>query len=454
VKPAGVERVYFIGIGGIGMSALARYYLDRGVPVAGFDRSESRITIELSKEGALVSTKTDLHEIPSIFKQKSGTLVIYTPAVIAENPIRIFFAEAGFDMRKRAEVLAEIANSGFCIAVGGTHGKTTTSSMIAFLLLHAGRKPIAFLGGLATNFQSNFLNGKGPEIIVEADEFDRSFLHLKPSIGVITATDPDHLDIYGDEVQFRKAFVEFGRRCQESGTCFVKHGAGIAGESYGLTSSATHYASNIRVEKGAYIFDLYLNGKRIERVESGLPGIHNVENAVAAAVVANACGIPAAQIKEGIAAFKGVWRRFDVRVRHEQVVYIDDYAHHPEEIKALMQSLRDLYPDRKVSLIFQPHLFSRTRDFAAGFAAALALADELLLMEIYPARELPIEGINSQWLLDQVKTDNKGLYSKTQILDYFIQNTGDVVVTAGAGDIDALVGPLEDIFINQTLRKS
>jgi UDP-N-acetylmuramate--alanine ligase len=449
MRPAGVHRVYFIGIGGIGMSALAKYYLERNIPVAGFDRNRSRITDELEAAGAAISTELSTDAIPANHKQKSGTLVIFTPAIAPENPIRTFFADGQFDMRKRAEVLADIANAGFCIAVAGTHGKTTTSSMIAHILSHAGRKPIAFLGGIASNFGSNYIGGKGPEIVVEADEFDRSFLHLKPSIGIITATDPDHLDIYGDAEQFQKAFVEFGRRCQESGKVFVRLGTGIAGPSYGLDKTANNFGSNIRVEKGQYVFDLHLEGQLIEKIPCGLPGIHNVENAVAAAIVAKACGLNAEQIKSGIATFKGVWRRFDVRFKGIEQVYIDDYAHHPEELRALIQSVRTLYPDMPVRLVFQPHLFSRTRDFAADFAAALGLADELLLMEIYPARELPIEGITSQWLLEQVPLSKKGLFSKEEILEQFSKNSRGVIVTAGAGDIDALVAPLESLMVNQ-----
>jgi UDP-N-acetylmuramate--alanine ligase len=446
MKPFGVKRVFFIGIGGIGMSALARYYHERGVLVAGFDRTPTRVTNQLVADGIAVSFSPDPEDIPSAYRTKTETLVVYTPAVSSAHPLMVYFTEGQYDLRKRAMVLAEIANAGFCIAVAGTHGKTTTSSMVAHILKVGGRQPIAFLGGIANNFNSNYISGRGPEVVVEADEFDRSFLHLKPSIGVITATDADHLDIYGSADAFKQAFVTFSQRCAENGKCFVKRGLDLPGTNYGLSKEADNYATNIRAAGGTHVFDLHLGETIIPEIKNGLPGLHNVENAVAAALMAHVCGITPAAIKTGLETFKGVWRRFDVRVKTASKVYLDDYAHHPEELQALLGSVRDLYPGAHLTLVFQPHLFTRTRDFAAGFASALALADRVILMDIYPARELPLEGISSQWLLDQVNVGDKHLMQPAQILDFMQNAPMEIVITAGAGDIDALVKPLEELF--------
>lgn len=454
MKPFGVKRVYFIGIGGIGMSALAKYYQERGVLVAGFDKTPTRVTASLEALGIQVFYTPDAAEVPAAFRTKTGTLVVYTPAVPGHNPLMAFFTAGGYDLRKRALVLAEIANAGFCIAVAGTHGKTTTSSLIAHLLKVGGRQPVAFLGGIANNFNSNYVTGKGPEVVVEADEFDRSFLHLKPSIGVITATDADHLDIYGDAKSFAQAFEAFSAKCTENGKGFVKYGLGLPGLNYGLTKEADNYAANIKAAAGTHVFDLHLGTTVIANVRNGLPGFHNVENAVVAAMVAQACGIANSDIKTGLETFKGVWRRFDVRVKKGGNVYIDDYAHHPEELLALLNSVRDLYPGKQLTLVFQPHLFSRTRDFAAGFAQALALADRLVLLEIYPARELPIEGVSSQWLLEQVNCTDKQLLTPAEVPAFLAATPTEVVVTAGAGDIDLLVAPLEQIFAKKWGRKT
>lgn len=446
MKPFGVKRVYFIGIGGIGMSGLARYYHERGVLVAGFDRTRTRITDSLEAAGIAVSYSGKPEDLPAAFRNKAETLVVYTPAVQAHHPLMEYFVQGQFDVRKRAMVLAEIANAGFCIAVAGTHGKTTTSSMVAHLLKVGGRQPIAFLGGIANNFNGNYVPGRGPEVVVEADEFDRSFLHLKPSIGVITATDADHLDIYGSADAFQQAFMTFSERCTENGKCFVKRGLDLPGTNYGLSREADNYAANIRVANGTHVFDLHLGETIIPEIKNGLPGLHNVENAVAAALMAHACGITPAAIKFGLETFKGVWRRFDVRVKTAANVYLDDYAHHPEELQALIGSVRDLYPSAHVTLVFQPHLFTRTRDFSEGFARVLAHADCLILMDIYPAREMPLEGISSQWLLDQVNIADKHLMQPAQILDFMRSAPLEIVVTAGAGDIDLLVQPMEELL--------
>jgi UDP-N-acetylmuramate--alanine ligase len=449
MKPFGVQRVFFIGIGGIGMSALAKYYHERGVTVAGFDKTPTRVTAGLEALGISVSFVADAAEVPAAFRTKTNTLVVYTPAVPAQHPLMVFFQTGGYDMRKRALVLAEIANAGFCIAVAGTHGKTTTSSLIAHLLKSGGRQPVAFLGGIANNFNSNYVAGRGPEIVVEADEFDRSFLHLRPSIGVITATDADHLDIYGNAEAFAQAFDEFAARSTENGKCFVKRGLGLPGLSYGLDKQADNFAANIHADQGTHVFDLHLGNTVIPKVRNGLPGLHNVENAVVAAMVALACGLSPAAIKQGLETFKGVWRRFDVRVKKGHHAYIDDYAHHPEELTALLRSVRDLYPQQHITLVFQPHLFTRTRDFAVGFAAALALADQLVLLDIYPAREFPIEGISSQWLLGQVPSADKHLLKPAEVPAFLERQSTEIVVTAGAGDIDLLVAPLEELFNKQ-----
>ncbi len=443
MKPTGFKRVYFIGIGGIGMSALAHYFLERGTLVAGFDRAASRVTANLEAAGAQITFEADTTTIPEAFRSRYQTLIVYTPAVATTNPLYQYFLHADFDMRKRALVLAQVANAGRCIAVAGTHGKTTTSSLVAHLLHTAKRSPIAFLGGIANNFNSNFLSGKGPEIVVEADEFDRSFLHLQPSLAVITSNDADHLDIYGDGDALKRTFQQFAQNAEATGTLISKYGLGLPGLQYSITAKTDFYATNIRAENGSHVFDLHLRAVVLRGVRNGIPGIHNVENAVAAAAIVYQNGGTPEEIRHGLETFSGVWRRFDVRFRDEATVYIDDYAHHPTEIDAFLKSVRSLYPGKRLTAVFQPHLFSRTRDFMDDFARVLGQVDQLRLVEIYPAREESIPGITALELLKKVQIADKGITTIDTFLQQLYADRPEILVTMGAGDIDKWVTPIE-----------
>jgi UDP-N-acetylmuramate--alanine ligase len=444
-----INRVYFVGIGGIGMSALARYFAKRGVLVCGYDKTRTNLTIALEREGIIITYLDEDNALPISFQENhEDTLVIYTPAIPKNAVILNFFKENGFVLKKRAEVLGIISRGQFCIAVAGTHGKTTTSSIIAHILTHSGYGCTAFLGGIATNYNSNFLIGNNNVVVVEADEYDRSFLTLNPDISVITSMDADHLDIYGDEAQLHESFELFAGQLKLGGTLFVKEGLPIAadGISYGLNAHATVKGMNIRVAGSSFMFDFYSPEQVIKDLCLLLPGKHNVENAVVAIAVALKLGIEPEEIKQALAAFKGVKRRFEYIVKNDAHIYIDDYAHHPEELKACFDAVRQLYPDKKLTVLFQPHLFTRTRDFAADFAEVLSSADELLLLEIYPAREMPLEGVNAQWLLDKVTLKNKALVGKDTVLEMIKHQQPELFLTVGAGDIDTLIQPIKNIL--------
>lgn len=443
-----INRVYFVGIGGIGMSALARYFAKRGCLVCGYDKTRTNLTIALEREGIIVTYLDEDAGLPiSYHETHDDTLIIYTPAIPKDNAILNFFNKNGFVLKKRSEVLGIISKGQFCIAVAGTHGKTTTSCIVAHLLTHSGYGCTAFLGGIASNYNSNFLLGENNVVVVEADEYDRSFLTLYPDISVITSMDADHLDIYGDKAQLQESFQLFAAQLKLDGTLFVKAGLPIEkGINYGLENNAAVSAKNIRVVNFNFMFDYQSSQTQINDLCLKLPGKHNVENAVAAIAVALNLGIDAAKIKEAIATFKGVKRRFEYIVKTENHIYIDDYAHHPEELRACFDAVRQLYPDKKLTVIFQPHLFTRTRDFADDFADVLSTADDLLLLEIYPARELPLEGVNSQWLLDKITGDNKGVYTKEEVLENIKNNTPELLLTVGAGDIDTLIPMLQKMM--------
>jgi UDP-N-acetylmuramate--alanine ligase len=443
-----IKRVYFVGVGGIGMSALARYFVMRGCLVNGYDKTRTTLCAALEAEGISISYQDRAESIPAEFLAPSeGTLIVYTPAIPANSAILNHFKYAGFTLHKRSEVLGIISAGQFCIAVAGTHGKTTTSAMIAHILKATGFDCTAFLGGIASNYNSNFIAGENNVVVVEADEYDRSFLTLHPDIAVITSMDADHLDIYGDATQLQESFRLFAGQLKPEGSLYIKAGLPMAGSNtYGIGHSTGISATNIRVEGGHFVFD-YENGfTSIAGIRMLLPGRHNIENALAAISAALKVGVSGEEIKKGLELFTGVKRRFEYVVRNADHVYIDDYAHHPEELKACFTAVRELYPGRKLTVIFQPHLFTRTRDFATEFAQVLSTVDDLVLLDIYPARELPISGINAEYLLDMVTIQDKKILNKTQVLGYIEAKNPGLLVTVGAGDIDTMVEPLKAIY--------
>ncbi len=451
---AGIKQVYFLGIGGIGMSAIARWFVHEGFQVSGYDRTPSPLTEELIAEGMNVSFEDTVSSIPAEIKNStSQNLIIWTPAIPKDSLQLAFFKENSYTLHKRSEILGMITRDFHTIAVAGTHGKTTTSSMIAHLLKSAGKPVTALLGGITQNYQSNLIlsekkSKETPLVVVEADEFDRSFLRLHPNEAVVTSTDPDHLDIYGDETTILEGFRQFIQLIDRKGKLFIQSNAlerleiktlpSISTKVYGLRSSGIA-AANIQARTHSFTFD-YQDGKtEIKGLELFIPGFHNVENALAAIAVVLGHQVSEDQIRKGLASFKGVKRRFEIHVNEVDRVFIDDYAHHPEEIKSCLSSVRSMFPGKKLTVIFQPHLFSRTQDFASGFSESLSLADEVLLLDIYPARELPIPGVNSEMLLDAIEARQKSVISKENLLEHLKNQTPEVLVTLGAGDIDRLV---------------
>ena len=443
-----IKQVYLIGIGGIGMSGLARYFQHLGCNVSGYDRTETDLTIALVEEGIDVIYQDDVNLIPSSFAYPSeSSLIIFTPAVPKDLQIKNYFIDKGFEIYKRSQVLGFISASRFTIGVAGTHGKTTTSTMIAHILKDSGYDCSAFLGGISSNYNTNVLYGNNNVVVVEADEYDRSFLTLHPNIAVVTSADADHLDIYGDESHLIDSFQMYLDRVVEGGYRIVKKGLPFAGDiSYSKDEQADAFAENIDVINGEFHFDYVKGDLRIANIKMGIAGLHNIENAVAAITVSLLLEIEHEKIVAALANFRGAKRRFEYIVRAENNIYIDDYAHHPEELRAFLSSLRKLYPTKQLTVVFQPHLFSRTRDFADGFAEVLGMADDLLLMEIYPARELPIEGVTSSWLLDKINLKNKRVVTPNDVLEYVENTMPELVVTVGAGDIDRLVKPLKGIL--------
>ncbi len=447
-----INSVYFIGIGGIGMSALARYFKFHGKAVSGYDRTATPLTHQLEEEGIAIHYEEDLEQIPA-----SPELVVYTPAVPAAHKELVWYKQKGQVLMKRSEVLGLITNHSFNICVAGTHGKTTITTMIAHILRHSGYGCNAFLGGIAVNYNSNYWSSERNVCVVEADEYDRSFLRLSPDIAVITAMDADHLDIYGTENAVKQAFVDFSGRLKPGGLLLNKNGLERQSELKGdrhLTysaSSAGHpdvYAADITIDQGDYMFSVKTADWELDRVVLSMGGRHNVENATAAIGVAHQLGIPGDKIVAAVAAFKGVKRRFEYIVKEPRIVYIDDYAHHPEELRALISGAKELYPDKKCTVIFQPHLFTRTRDFVDGFAESLDLADEVFLLPIYPARELPIEGVTSQLIADGMTPGKVKLYDKKEVLETINERAAEMklVITAGAGDIDTLIEPIRQLL--------
>ena len=460
-----ISRVYFLGIGGIGMSALARYFLAKNATVSGYDKTPTALSRQLEKEGAIIHYEDSIELL-----DKEAQLIVYTPAIPAAHTELNWYRDNDFEVIKRSDLLSEISKSSFNICVAGTHGKTTISTMIAHLLRDTGYGCNAFLGGISVNYDTNYWSSSNNVDVVEADEYDRSFLKLSPDIALITAMDADHLDIYGTVEMMRDAFKEFAGKLKEGGLLLTRYGMGnddfVSGNHlrYSLQNSAADiYGRNIMMKKGGYELDVVAANWSIPGLKLNVGGMHNVENMVAAIAVAQYLEIDPEKIKQAVENFKGVKRRFEYVIDLERaekernnVVFVDDYAHHPEELKALIKSAVSLFGKRKCTVIFQPHLFSRTRDFAKEFAEALDLADEVILLPVYPARELPMEGVNSEMILKLMKQINASVLSKEQVLEYLggnyletVQKSsyGQLLITAGAGNIDQLVKPIKEIIL-------
>ncbi len=445
-----MKNVYFIGIGGIGMSALARYYKFKGYNVAGYDRTPSDLTFALEAEGIDVHYQDQPELLP---EDKNETLVVYTPAIPADLGELVKAREEGYLLLKRSRTLGEVAKGQRCLAVAGTHGKTTTSTLIAHILTHSGEGCSAFLGGISRNYGTNLLMSENPTIVAEADEFDRSFLQLFPEIAVITAVDADHLDIYGDYAHVVEAFKAFAS--QVSGILIAKKGIPVGPTdtkakvyTYHYTdTSADFYPVSAQPDAcGCFHYDLHTPDGVIPGFKVGAPGWVNCENSVAAAAVALCYGIDPEAVKAAIACFEGVKRRLEVHVNTPKLSYVDDYAHHPAELSSAITSLRNIFPGRKITAIFQPHLFTRTRDFAAEFAASLSLVDKLILLDIYPAREEPIPGVTSEIIFKDVTAPEKVLIKKEQLMDYLSEEPLDVLVTFGAGNVDRFIEPITEML--------
>ncbi len=433
-----IHNVYFIGIGGIGMSALARYFNYIGKTVVGYDKTATHLTDELIAEGIAIHFEDNIAEIPSHFYTEN-TLVVVTPAVPVTHSEWNYFVEREYTIKKRAEVLGIITQDTYTFAVAGTHGKTTTSAILGHILFESGVDVTAFVGGILENYDSNLI-GRGKTVtVVEADEFDRSFLHLHPDMACVTSTDADHLDIYGDALAIEASFQEFAAKIEDKSNLFVAAGLPIEGTVVAVNQDAEYKACHVRIEEGAYVFDVQTPTELIRDLHFSLPGTHNLTNAMMALAMAKKYGVSTANIARGLQSFRGIRRRFSFQIKTDDLVYVDDYAHHPTEINAVHQAVRELYPTKKVLAVFQPHLFSRTQDFGADFAKSLSQFDRILLLEIYPARELPIAGINAQWLLDQIENPNKSIVSKSDLVAELCAAQESVLVTIGAGDIGEMV---------------
>lgn len=432
-----IHNVYFIGIGGIGMSAIANYFKSNGKQVAGYDKVPTAITKSLEGIGVSIHFEDSVDVIAADFKNNKNTIVVYTPAVPKNHSELNYFLENDFKVLKRSEILGEITKSSICLAVAGTHGKTTTSTILGHIMKEANANATSFLGGISENYNSNLILGGSEISVVEADEFDRSFLKLSPNIACITSMDADHLDIYGEHSELEASFREFAEKVSD--TLFIKKGLPIEGVTFGIEEEANYDASNIRVQEGTYVFDVKTPSEEIKNIEINLPGKHNVLNALAALAMAHNFGISLQIIADALLSFKGVKRRFSYKIKTEDLVLIDDYAHHPTEINAVVDSVSEMYPSKKVLGVFQPHLYSRTKDFVDDFATALSRFDELILLDIYPARELPIVGVNSEWLLGKISTKNKQISTKENLVENILKSEAQIIVMIGAGNIGELV---------------
>lgn len=421
------------------MSALARYFHAIGKSVAGYDKTPTAITNDLQELGIAIHFNDDVASIDSLFRDKANTLVVYTPAIPKEHSELMFFRENSFVIQKRAEVLGLITRDTFCFAVAGTHGKTTTSSILGHLLKVCEANMTAFLGGITENYHSNLILNGSDISVVEADEFDRSFLQLSPDVACVTSMDADHLDIYGKADELEKSFIDFTNKLPNEGKLFVNKDVPLDGITYGVEDGADYCIQNVIIEKGTYKFEIKTPKEIIENVEFQLPGKHNLLNALVAFAMAYDYGFDKESLKTGLKTFKGVERRFTYQIKTDELVFIDDYAHHPTEINAVHQAVREMYPDEKIIVIFQPHLFSRTQDFIDDFAESLSQFDIVRLLDVYPARELPIEGVDSEWLLGKIENSNKKLISKDEMVNEIKESKAKVVLTIGAGDIGAEV---------------
>lgn len=473
VNLSNIKCAYFLGIGGIGMSAIARYLNSLGIEVMGYDKTPSPLTQDLTKEGMTIIYSEAAMDIPqSILDAPNDCLFVFTPAIPQNHPQLVLIREKGWPVYKRSEVLGLISKDAFCIAVAGTHGKTTTSTLIAHILYQANVNFTAFLGGISSNYNNNYITKTDGEnlfhdqkiVVLEADEFDRSFHRLNPNIAVITAADPDHLDIYGTPEAFFEAFAGFADKIKVGGQLLLHNSVQISLPKnirtyrYALNGDEnTQFRSIFTGIRNGYFYfnfqstmeeeDGAIADREVTDICAGLPGFHNIENATAAiGICLDLLHLNRFDVKAGVKSFTGVKRRFEFVIRNEKHVVIDDYAHHPQEIKAIISSVRELFPSKKLTVAFQPHLFTRTRDFATGFAESLALADDLMLMDIYPARELPIEGITSQWLLEKVQLDKKTLVSETDILNRIQSTTPELLLILGAGDIDRMVPKIKEAY--------
>jgi len=439
-----IHNFYFVGIGGIGMSAIARYFASNGKKVAGYDKAPSQITLDLENLGVDIHFEDALKNIPISFLKNEKTLIVYTPAV-SKNHIELnYFLDNNFTVLKRSEILGKITEDTFCLAVSGTHGKTTTSSILGHIMVT--ENATSFLGGIAENYNSNLILGEDKVSVVEADEFDRSFLKLSPNIACVTSMDADHLDIYGDSEALEKSFVEFTNKVSDM--LIIAKGLPLKGLTYAVNEEADYSAFNLKIERGKYIFDVQTPSSKIRNIEFHLPGQHNVMNALAAIAMADVFGISLKNIKQSLSTFKGVKRRFSYKIKTENFVLIDDYAHHPTEISAVESSIREMYPNESVLVVFQPHLFSRTRDFIDDFALELSKFDEVLLLDIYAAREEPIEGVDSTWLLNKLTQKNKKLTQKNNLVKDIKNSSVKVVVMLGAGDIGVVINEVVDELLN------
>ncbi len=455
-----IKQVYFLGAGGIGMSALVRYFLSEGKIVAGYDRTPSPLTDKLIEEGAQIHFEEDIELVPECCRQPEGTLVIYTPAIPADHKEWALFGRGDFTVKKRAEVLGIITGDRRGVCAAGTHGKTTTSTMTAHLLHQSSVDCAAFLGGISKNYKSNLiLTDKSDLVVIEADEYDRSFLHLKPYIATITSADPDHLDIYGNKENYLEAFAQFTERIREDGYLIMHEGLevtprtkpGVKCYIYGRESGDFH-AENIRIGGGTILFDYVSPWQTIKDVELGVPVSINIDNGIASMAMAELCGATAEEIKEGMKSFAGADRRFDFHIKESDLVLLSDYAHHPDEVSACAKSIKELYRDKKVTALFQPHLFSRTKDFYKEFAQSLSLFDEVILVDIYPARELPIPGVTSKLIFDHLDEKvEKSMCSRSNVVKTIEEkkNSIEVLVSLGAGDIENEISKLKEILTNR-----
>ena len=448
-----IKKVYFIGIGGIGMSAIARFFNERGVEVSGYDKTPTALTAQLERENIKVHFDDNITKAPL-----NADLVIYTPAIPKDHNELLMYQNSQIPLMKRSEVLGMISANSFCIAVSGSHGKTTVSSMITHVLKDSGYDCSAFLGGISVNLQSNYTSGKNNVVVIEADEYDRSFHRLSPDIAIITAVDTDHLDIYGTKENIEEAFLIFIERIKKNGTVVAQKNIPILDRingpnllTYSLSDSAANYAvQSYSIKNGRYHVVVRHQSDEMYEFDLGVAGYHNVENSLAAIAVAALLKIPFEKTAKALASFKGIKRRFETIFENEKLVYIDDYAHHPQEINVFLGSVKEMYPSKKITAIFQPHLFSRTKDLQDEFAQRLSIVDQLYLLDIYPAREKPMEGVTAKLILDKVSIAQKEIISKEDLLHRIATDELEILVTIGAGDIDTLILPLKNILINKS----